>query len=552
MDAQLGEFFDFLKKQGLYKDSIFIIASDHGEALGDHGEKTHAYYIYDKVSHVPLIIKTPYNFPIKKVNGFVELVDLAPTILQTQEIKNPNSYQGESLIDLMMGNVKKRKKHYAYTESYYPRINFGWSELKGFYFDKKYKYIIAPKEELYDLEIDKNENNNIFNSYSKIVRKRKLFFRNFLKNKSKNAIAITENKSLTQPDKDKLKSLGYLSSNIDISKKINLPDPKDKFELYRKIINTSSIINKLGKNKTLINKDVEYDKAINILKNIIDKDKNIVYSYVYLGHAYKNKKMYNMALKYYYKALKKKPQLTNIKIDIINMFIQLKEYNKALNEINIFLKISPEDYNLINLKGKIYLSLNDMDSALKTYKKSLILKKNNSMALKEIGRILLLKKDFNKAKLYLDKAEEINPKLKDLCFLKAQLYDKTGNKDKVIEYYKKEIKNDKTSLKSHLNLGLLYQGSGNSKEAIKHFKNIIIMAPEYKMAYFLLSMEYLKIKKNINNAIELCKIGTSIKPEDKYTAKGYILLSHLYAFKNKMNISQSYYDKGIALEEKYQ
>ncbi len=151
----VGNFVNFLEEQGLFDKTLLIVTSDHGEGLGQHGEQGHGYFIYESTVWVPLVIRAPFRFPVGRVRGLVELVDLAPTILDALAIPIPDSYQGESLLGRMFGDEPKEGGT-AYTETFYPRLHYGWSELRALY-REDWKYIWAPDEELYNLDEDERE-----------------------------------------------------------------------------------------------------------------------------------------------------------------------------------------------------------------------------------------------------------------------------------------------------------------------------------------------------------------------------------------------------------
>ncbi|MCK4944198.1 MAG: sulfatase-like hydrolase/transferase, partial [Candidatus Aminicenantes bacterium] len=234
MDQQLGIFFEFLKKEGFYDKSLIILLSDHGESLGQHGENTHGFFIYEPTARVPLIIRAPFKFSNKKIKNIVELIDVAPTILEALEVPVQSSCQGQSLIGLMFGD-KERKKNTAYTETYYPRLHYGWSELKALYYNKNWKYILAPKPELYDLKKDNGEEKNLALIKSPESRKAKEKLRKFIAEKSLGARKPGEVAKLDKDDMQKLASLGYLTAFVNTSGKKNLPDPKGKVQVFNSL-----------------------------------------------------------------------------------------------------------------------------------------------------------------------------------------------------------------------------------------------------------------------------------------------------------------------------
>ena len=102
-DYYLGVFFDFLKKQGLWDDSMIIVTADHGEEFAEHGMLGHGVHLYDTLIRVPLMIKMPVRSGVtpKRINGTVELVDVMPTILEACGYEPEGQMQGESLMDML-------------------------------------------------------------------------------------------------------------------------------------------------------------------------------------------------------------------------------------------------------------------------------------------------------------------------------------------------------------------------------------------------------------------------------------------------------------------
>src|SRR6266699_1356800 len=98
-DAALGKLIAVLRAQKLFEDSIVVVASDHGESLGAHGEDMHGIFLYDETIHVPLLVKLPQNqMAGKRVKGRVCLVDVAPTVLEVAGVPVPSQMQGQSLL----------------------------------------------------------------------------------------------------------------------------------------------------------------------------------------------------------------------------------------------------------------------------------------------------------------------------------------------------------------------------------------------------------------------------------------------------------------------
>ncbi|HSB60968.1 MAG TPA: sulfatase, partial [Vicinamibacteria bacterium] len=157
-DELLGRFLDALKAGGVYERALVAVTSDHGEGLGDHGEQEHGIFLYREALRVPLLLRLPGGARGgTRVAGAVGLADLAPTLLDL--LGQPRAgMDGASLRPaLSSGRAEPRP---VYAETMYPRYHFGWSELYSAT-GPRYRYIRAPRPELYDLAEDPRETRNL-------------------------------------------------------------------------------------------------------------------------------------------------------------------------------------------------------------------------------------------------------------------------------------------------------------------------------------------------------------------------------------------------------
>ncbi|MBW3564417.1 MAG: sulfatase-like hydrolase/transferase [Acidobacteria bacterium] len=215
-DTVLGEFFDFLRERGLYESSLIIVASDHGEGLGDHGEEEHGIFLYRESIQVPLMIRYPGGRGAgTRVETPVMLSDLFPTVLDSVGLGHRiGEVTGES-IEAVTGKPPRK----IYSESFYPRLHYGWSDLHSLT-DGTTHFIEAPRPELYDLASDPGETENV------LEERRRTFF------EFRDAIApfIREAEAPEEVDPEtaaQLAALGYLAGGSAASGDEDLPDPKD-------------------------------------------------------------------------------------------------------------------------------------------------------------------------------------------------------------------------------------------------------------------------------------------------------------------------------------
>ncbi len=158
-DSAVAHWIAFLKKAGVYDNSIVIVTGDHGEGLGEHGEETHGLFLYDSTLHIPLLLKMPRNSHSGAViEAQVRTTDILPTILSATGVAVPAELNGESLIPLL--SEKGASDRALFGETDYP-LRWGWAPLRALRAENT-KWIEAPRPELYDLKADPKEMTNLY------------------------------------------------------------------------------------------------------------------------------------------------------------------------------------------------------------------------------------------------------------------------------------------------------------------------------------------------------------------------------------------------------
>lgn len=216
-DESIGRVLDAVKAMGLNDNTIIIFTSDHGESLGDHNYYfNHGLLPYDDCVRVPLIIKIPgLKSEIKVIVQPVELINIMPTVLNILNIPVNKEAQGRSLVPLMFAGSNGIPE-YAFTEAGY-QLNY-----QRMIRAKKWKLIYIPDKEdqkimqgmpfeLYDIENDPNELNNLINVENKIADElKKELFKWMESAKGIDGLPSLENVSVDKESEEILRSLGYI------------------------------------------------------------------------------------------------------------------------------------------------------------------------------------------------------------------------------------------------------------------------------------------------------------------------------------------------------
>jgi choline-sulfatase len=246
VDDVLGGFFRFLSEKSIDRHCLLVLLSDHGESLGEHGEHTHGYFIYQSTLHVPLIIHWPAGelFPERgsgdskakagypaRVDSPAGLIDVAPTILQALGIPEPSSFAGRSLMPLLLGEVAAERD--VYSESTYAHDKFGWAALRGMRVGN-YHYIQAPKPELYNIDEDRGETHNLYSTHESLTHS---YGGRLDALRARYRVQTDAAASRVSPEVlERLRSLGYLAVASPKSDSSSGADPKEHVAEYNQYL----------------------------------------------------------------------------------------------------------------------------------------------------------------------------------------------------------------------------------------------------------------------------------------------------------------------------
>lgn len=221
VDRLIGVLKQSLEQMGLWDKALVILVADHGESLGDHGESSHGYFIYECTLHVPLIVHWPAGAEghPARVTDPAGLIDVAPTILDFLHFPAPPSFEGSSLLG----------PHGAvYAESLHAHDAFGWAALRSMRAGA-FKYIDAPHPELYNLETDPHELTNLYvKGSAKAAELRGQLVKLLALHAAKKGAPAPE---ASPGARALLDSLGYLSQGPKVSG--SGADPKDMLPEFR-------------------------------------------------------------------------------------------------------------------------------------------------------------------------------------------------------------------------------------------------------------------------------------------------------------------------------
>jgi arylsulfatase A-like enzyme/Tfp pilus assembly protein PilF len=169
IDEQIGRVLEQIEGLGLRERTLVVVTADHGEAMGEHDEMTHMYFVYDGTIRVPLLFWGAAVPEGLKVESLVRTVDVTPTILDMLDMAPLAKVQGRSLLPLLEGETLDLDL-LGYGESIEVHHVFSGSVLR-FVRKGQWKYIHKVEPELFDLSVDPGELENLSSTHPDIVEK---------------------------------------------------------------------------------------------------------------------------------------------------------------------------------------------------------------------------------------------------------------------------------------------------------------------------------------------------------------------------------------------
>jgi len=458
-DAQLGRVFKALEDSGIYDHTLIAFMSDHGESLGQHGEDEHGFFIYNSTVRVPLILKfAGANVPGgKALRPVVGLVDVAPTLLRLAGIDDPLSrqFQGRSLAPWLSGQPASANLT-AYAETYYPLNSFGWSPLKSL-ITSRYAFIDAPEPELYDLERDPEEKQNLYAGRRAEANALKDQLSDF-ERRYAGKMPTSAGPPLSQETLEKLKSLGYLAYSAPSAAGNatgNLPDPKSKAIVLHTILRASDLaeagrfedsdrlLEQVAQTETRLYvipfmlaentlhehnlkaaqeqflaclrlnpdflqairglartyyADGQNEKAKPLLELAIHKNPHDFFAYYALGLIASGEKQYDQASKYFRASIREKPNYGPAYQGLGVAEVEQRNYQEALAELQKAASLGSQDHVLLNYLGTATLHTGHPEKAIGLYQQALAAKPNYFAARLNLAVALKQMGDLEKAR----------------------------------------------------------------------------------------------------------------------------------------------------------
>jgi arylsulfatase A-like enzyme/Tfp pilus assembly protein PilF len=403
-DEQVGRLLHFLKEKGLYQNTLIVLSGDHGESLGEHGEKTHGFFIYNATMHVPLIIRLPGRLPGKRaaltLPDPVSLIDVMPTILAALGFETPAQVQGRSLLPSLQGKPGEGDSDRSlYGETFLPRLHFNWSELRGAE-NAKYHFIDAPRPELYDLTNDPGETRNLLSEKKAVAEEMRAKLAGLIREYSAGK-EMAEKTGLDPALMERLKSLGYAGFSGGGDPTItnrDLPDPKDRVAIYE-LISDAIADSQHGR----------YPESIEKLKSALKTEPKSVPAHYLLGLNYYRLKMFPESVDELQTVVQASPDYALAVFNLGMAQAHAGQIEAAIVTLQRTLQLDATNFEAAFNLGVAYLQEKQLEPAAQAFRQSVTINPEFARGHRALGETLLYQNKLDESISELRQAVALAP-----------------------------------------------------------------------------------------------------------------------------------------------
>lgn len=466
VDVQVGKLLSAVREDHLERRTLIVLTSDHGESLGEHGELTHSIFLYSATTRVPLIMTLPGIIASGvRDTTMVQLIDLMPTVLSALEINISPAFKGRNLLD-SSETPAGPLGGYAYSETWAPRLQYGWSEIRSIR-NERYLYVRAPRPELYDLTDDPEENRNIYSEMSDF-QIRLVSVLDSLE-ESINDVEMSERVEMGKDESDILESLGYVFKSS--TSRGGGADPKDMIGLHREILLGWKLLT-----------GGEYEKALNVFEKVLRSDEDDPDVCLGIGLCYDGLGRDSLSLNYLQRAIELDPMEERSYYAASNVLTRAGRFSEATEMLYALAAIYPKD-PIVRLKlAKAHSRSGDYKKAQEAYLAAIGLDRNNCWSYLDYGRFLALRERYREALEKLEMALRIDGQCSQAYSLMGASYAKIGQLWKAVDSFQASLKIDSTQTAVWVDLGKVLTELGRIGEAHDAFERALSLDPEYEPA----------------------------------------------------------------------
>lgn len=469
-DHHIGFLLDAVRSFRIPGRTLVVLTADHGEGLMEHNEAQHGLLIYDTTLEIPLIFYCPEVCPPgMRLTRQVSLVDLAPTVLSLLGVECPDAFQGTDLSPLFEG-MGVASPEAVYCETYRPRLSYGWSELVGIR-TEEWKYIRAPKPELYDLVRDSRESDNLAGTglpaENDMIDRMEGLLASFAGGESHPATELPRD----EITRERLQSLGYLAGMGPRSEAAGepLPDPKDQMEAF----NLRQLAGYHSRVGSALIEAGHLAGALAALERAAEIEPESALRYTNLGAVHVRRGNYAKAVSSYREALRINPGYLPAHTGLAHLYEARGDTVSAIDSYRRALDSAPSFEEAVVGVSRLEIERGNPERAVRFLEKALEETPENTTLLTIFTEALRRSGDYGRAAEYLEKLASLQPLNPGPPFYLAHALARLGARDDAIRWYERAIELDPKLSEAYYNIACIHSLENRKDEAIEWLRQAL-------------------------------------------------------------------------------
>jgi choline-sulfatase len=473
-DDLVGRLDGALDRLARRQDTLMVVTSDHGEGLGDHGEAVHGFFVYESTLAVPLVMRGPGIPAGTRIATTMRSVDLVPTALDLLGAPlAPGQVSGRSLAAAFRGGPPPADEA-TYAESLTPLLHFGWSDLRSLR-EGRFKYIAAPRPELYDLKADPGELRNLAQDSPSQAEALRGALGRRLEAERKSATTPAAAAAIPPELLEQLGALGYVGGGTGGGGSSPGADPKDKLEDYK-------AVNLLMREGLTHLREKDPAGAAARFEGLLARGVTSFEVHYYLARALLQRKQPKLAAAHFEAAIARLPAYGAAYSGLADAWLALGEPQRALAALAKGQTVNPKDARLFEAEAAILQGLEKPREAIAAYETAVSLAPKDALLRVKLGELYRDRREPEKAITVLREAVKLDPE--PAAYWNA-LGMVLGGSDKLAEAeaaFREAVRRDSRDAQYAYNLGLVLLRQGRKDEATAFFRKALELEPDFAAA----------------------------------------------------------------------
>jgi arylsulfatase A-like enzyme/Flp pilus assembly protein TadD len=473
-DAQLGRLLAWLDAKGLRGSTLVVATSDHGEGLGDHGEDEHMFFLYDATLHVPLIFSWPGRLSAgARVRGQFRSVDLFATVLELAGVPAPATSGVSRTRFLMPGGRIPDNESYA--ETLYPQIHFGYAPLRALRAEG-WKYVEAPRSELYRLPEDSGETRNLAGEKASVAAAIGARLSTYDR-QTASAPVLPE---VSQDAAERLAALGYVGAGLAPGAKPSGADPKDMIREWQSFTRDM-------RDGLRLYRGGDLDGAIRILGPLAQGGMDSFNVQYYLGRSLLEKRRFAEAIPHLEDAATTAPTRRTLSglaaapiyAYLVEAFAGAGRTREALETARKALEVAPENAELHRARGRILMEQGDLPGARTALEKAKSLAPLEPRIHVDLSNLYRNLANFPRALAEAKEARERDPKSPEACVAQGLALGAIGREPEAAQAFRRALRLAPDDPDALFYLGSVELRASRAEAALPLLEKLVRKAPDY-------------------------------------------------------------------------